>query len=547
MKRKSLVAVVMLLVMLVMFIPQKVQAAKKTMDIGNGLTVSEGELYSFKNASSGWHMNVKGAGKTNGTHVNLWPLDMSEPNTQCFTFTFTSMENKTLKISPICTPNMYIDVRRGGKTLAPAQKMCIWEEDGDPVKEIIIETLEDGSCYLTLNSNKDYCIGASSITAAKTKQTQLVVCKKTGEEEQRWFLCDAQGKVIDSKKDTLYKATIAMLDTLLVGLNETKNDFSNSNYWVYNAYHKVHLPELIADVELTKEMFINLYEIASSSCNADCSFYREAIHTLCDEIEQDIQSLQWYQSTSQVKLIGGKRLKSSINEVISWFEWTADINSIMDKIIDEAYLTDAELQTRMEELVERLHKANRSIKGNENAEYVYFTTTGKELKKNKDTICYNEEVIAQGWFDDEFKDEFGSVEAKRFPNHLASINSGDSNIGYSCFGFGAFAQWYIYKNNNADWVTAKQVEKGEYTKEFLTGTNAKTGEANLQVGDIIRIYITKNGESYYHTMIFHSFTPNGLKVLDCNLMSDNKVCIEEVTFNRNGWNKDTVWIYRVIE
>ena len=535
----------MLLVMLVMLAPQKVYAEEKSMDIGNGLTISEGEVYSLKNASSGWHMNVKGAGKTNGTHINLWPLDMSEPNTQCFTFTFTSTENKTLKISPVCALNMYLDVRRGGKTLAPAQKMCIWEEDGDPVKEIIIETLEDGSCYLTLNSNKDYCIGAASVTAAETKQTQLVVCKKTGAVEQRWFLCDENGMVLNSKKGIVYESTIAMLDTLLVGLNETKENFSESNYWVYDSYHMEYLPELIKDVELIKEMFVELYETASTSENADCSFYRQTIHILCDEVEKDIQSLQWYQSTSQVKLIGGNTLQSSINEIISWFEWMTDVNTMMDKIVDEAYLTEVELQARMEELVKKLLKANKKIEGNENAEFAYFTTTGKELKKDRDLKCKNTEVISQTWFDEEFKDEFGSVDAKRFPSHLASISSGDDNIGYSCFGFGAFAQWYIYKNNNADWVTANQVEKGTYTKEFLTGTNVQTGEANLQVGDIIRIYITKNGKSYYHTMIFHSFTENGLKVLDCNLMSDNKVCIEEVSYNRSGWNKDTVWIYRV--
>lgn len=541
MKNRSLVAVILLLVMLVMLVPQKVQAAERTMDIGNGLTISEGGIYSFKNASSGWHMNVKGAGKTNGTHVNLWPLDMSEPNTQCYTFTFTSMEEKTLMISPVCAPNMYLDVRRRGKTLAPDQKMCIWEADGDPVKEIIIETLEDGSCYLTLSSNKDYCIGAASVTAAKTKQTQLVVCKKTGADEQRWFLCDENGTVLNATKGTVYESTISMFNTLLLGLNETKENFSESKYWVYEAYYTAHLPELIEDVEMIKDLFISLYETASTSENADCSFDRRMIHLLCDELENDIQSLQWYQSTSQVKLFGGNTLKSSINEVISWFAWMADVSNMMNKIVDEAYLTDAELQARMLELVKKLRKANKSIEGNGNAESAYFTTTGKELKKDRDPKCYNVDVISQKWF----TDEFGVVEAKRFPSHLASINSGEANTGYSCFGFGAFAQWYIYKNNNTDWVTANQVEKGEYTKEFLTGTNVKTGEANLQVGDIIRIYITKNGKSYYHTMIFHSFMENGLKVLDCNLMGDNKVCIEEVSYNRSGWNKDTVWIYRV--
>lgn len=541
MKKKSIVAFIMMLVMLAVHVPQNVQAENRMLDIGNGLTVSEGTRYSFKNVSSGWHMNVKGAGKTNGTHVNLWPLDMSEPNTQCFTFEFTSLEEKTLMISPVCAPKMYLDVRRGGKTLAPAQKMCIWETDGDPVKEIIIETLDDGSCYLTFKSNMDYCIGAASATAAQTKQTQLVVCKKTGAAEQRWFLCDENGVVLTSPKGDVYEATLNRFDTLLEGLNETKKIFSESNYWVYDAYHQVHLSELITDVELIKDMFVKLYETASISENADCSFYRRSIHTLCDEIEEDIQNLQRYRDTLQVKLIGGNALKSSIYEVISWFEWTADVNDMMNKIIDEAYLTDAELQARMDELVKRLLKANKRAHGNNSAQSAYFTTTGVALNKDIDTKCYNVNVISQKWF----TDEFGFVNAKQFPAHLPGINSSDANTGYSCFGFACFAQWFMYKNSNTDWIVASQVEKGKYTETFLTGTNAKTGEANLQVGDIIRIYITKNGKSYYHSMIFHSFTENGMKVLDCNLNSDNRVCIEEVKFKRDGWNGNPVWIYRV--
>ena len=173
-------------------VSEVIHAENATMDIG-GIKLTEGTRYSFKNASSGWHMNVQHAGKSNGTQINLWPLDMSEPNTQCYTFEFTSLLEKTLRISPVCAPNMYLDVRRGGKVLGAAQKICIWEEDWDPTKELVIELLEDGTCYLTFKSNREYCIGAASATAAQTKQTQLVVCKKTGAPEQRWILCDENG------------------------------------------------------------------------------------------------------------------------------------------------------------------------------------------------------------------------------------------------------------------------------------------------------------------------------------------------------------------
>ena len=101
------------------------------------------------------------------------------------------------------------------------------------------------------------------------------------------------------------------------------------------------------------------------------------------------------------------------------------------------------------------------------------------------------------------------------------------------------AQWYIYKESNDEKVTAKQVATGTYNKEFLTN--------NLQTGDVIRIYISKEGSYYYHSMVFHSFTKDGMMVLDSNRGGDNQVRLSEVKYNRDGWSNDPVWIYRVEE
>lgn len=233
---------------------------------------------------------------------------------------------------------------------------------------------------------------------------------------------------------------------------------------------------------------------------------------------------------------------------VSWYREqtrvvSGDVNETQELIVIKGNsvvsgngdITDSVLQDRMEELVSELLRANRGIKGNANATEAYFTTTGKEYKADSGKICKNTNVIEETWF----TDVFGTVKVDNFPKHLQSKGNGDSNIGYSCFGFACFAQWYIYKNNNDDKVTAKQIASGEYTKEFLKN--------NLQVGDIIRIYISKNGNKYYHSMVFHSFTENGMIVLDCNRNTDNKVRLNEIKYNREGWSGDPVWIYRVQE
>lgn len=233
---------------------------------------------------------------------------------------------------------------------------------------------------------------------------------------------------------------------------------------------------------------------------------------------------------------------------VSWYREqtrvvSGDVNETQELIVIKGNsvvsgngdITDSVLQDCMEELVSELLRANRGIKGNANATEAYFTTTGKEYKADSGKICKNTNVIEETWF----TDVFGTVNVDNFPKHLQSKGNGDSNIGYSCFGFACFAQWYIYKNNNDDKVTAKQIASGEYTKEFLKN--------NLQVGDIIRIYISKNGNKYYHSMVFHSFTENGMIVLDCNRNTDNKVRLNEIKYNREGWSGDPVWIYRVQE
>ncbi|MBP3567952.1 MAG: Ig-like domain-containing protein [Lachnospiraceae bacterium] len=214
--------------------------------VSDSITLAEGTRYSFKNVSSKWHMNVKSAGKSNGTQINLWPLDMSEPNTQCYTITIVSAEEKSFMISPVCAPDMYIDVRRGGNPLAATQLISLWEADGDTTKEIVIEMLEDGSCYLTFRDNRGYCIGAKSETAAETKQTQLVVCKKTGAAEQRWYLCDENGTILGKKqevsqntsaKDAVLQAKMEELFSELLRANkiDLKNDDVKEAYFTTTA------------------------------------------------------------------------------------------------------------------------------------------------------------------------------------------------------------------------------------------------------------------------------------------------------------------------
>ena len=200
---------------------------------------------------------------------------------------------------------------------------------------------------------------------------------------------------------------------------------------------------------------------------------------------------------------------------------------------ENAQLSDEEIQSRMQELERRLLNACQGVGGNASATKPYFTTTGKALTADRDPKCYNVNVVSQEWF----KREFGTVDVSLFPAHLAEVNGSIDQAGYSCFGFANFAQWYIYQRSNLDKVTSKCVAEGTYSEQFLKST--------LRPGDVIRIYITKNGTSYYHSMVFHSFSASGINVLDSNFYIDNRVRLGEVRFDHSGWGGDRVFIYRV--
>lgn len=155
--------------------------------------ISEGKAYSLQNVASNWYMNVQHAGTSDGTQINLYPLDMTEPMTQQFIFRVVDSQKKIMTISPKTTKSKYLDVRRYGKSFATGQGICLWRADGDPLKNFVLDVQEDGSFYLCFANYPEYCIGAKSVSAASTQQTQLVVRKKENAAELRWVLCDEKG------------------------------------------------------------------------------------------------------------------------------------------------------------------------------------------------------------------------------------------------------------------------------------------------------------------------------------------------------------------
>ncbi len=200
--KKKITSFLLVIVLCISVLAPMGTAKAATVIAYDDFSISESEVYSFRNVASGWYMNVRNAGKSNGTQINLYPLDMSEPVSQRYVFHVVDANKKIVQISPQSATKRYLDVRRNGRGFASGQGICIWEADGDPIKNLVLEFQEDGSFYLSFEKYPEYCIGAKSLVAASTMQTQLVVCKKTGAPEQLWRLCDKNGLSVNDIENT---------------------------------------------------------------------------------------------------------------------------------------------------------------------------------------------------------------------------------------------------------------------------------------------------------------------------------------------------------
>ena len=159
----------------------------------------------------------------------------------------------------------------------------------------------------------------------------------------------------------------------------------------------------------------------------------------------------------------------------------------------------------------------------------YFTVSGDECDSCKGSFksghgcqnCLVSKIVKEEWYKKLFP-EFKEVDVSHFPN-IASGNKDSSfdNDGKSCFGFGCWAQWYVYSRvyGEQDFKGQHHLAKGKMTYEFLK-------ESGAMPGDVIR----KNGS---HTMLLYSYDKNGYVVIDSNgHHNGNKNCVvAKVTMN----------------
>jgi len=146
----------------------------------------------------------------------------------------------------------------------------------------------------------------------------------------------------------------------------------------------------------------------------------------------------------------------------------------------------------------------------------YFTTDRQSAGSSSDRSL-NSAIIKQTWF----KEMFGvsSLSVSQFPGSPRTTPEAKS-----CSGFASFAEWYIFKNSNFDYIKIT-----ELSKMYFNYSNVVN---NAKIGDIISLSGTKaDGSTAGHEFIFISADSNGAYVLDSNWGNSCKVTKHYISYS----------------
>ncbi len=171
-------------------------------------------------------------------------------------------------------------------------------------------------------------------------------------------------------------------------------------------------------------------------------------------------------------------------------------------------ITKQVAQSRVNDLVSRLNGK-------------YFTTTGKAVYSNKNSECYNVNVINTSWFKSAVDGKVPSSYSL-MPEHYYTKTSVITNNAWSCAGFANYCLWYIYSSSNSDNVRRVNVYTGKFNK-------ANLDSAKLWPGDVIRV-------ADRHSMVYLSHNSSGVTVLDSNYDSNNRIMKRTIPYS---WRANT--------
>ena len=155
-------------------------------------------LYTLKNASSGYMMNIYAGKDANGTNVTTWQFDGT---TDQRIYIQNAGNGRYLLKFNASSSGRVIDVNRGESLTASiddGDKIDIWAANDPGAQYFWINDAGNNAYTIELVSKPDHVISATGASAAATNGAQLELKRYTGADYQKWYLCDTSGNVIGS-------------------------------------------------------------------------------------------------------------------------------------------------------------------------------------------------------------------------------------------------------------------------------------------------------------------------------------------------------------
>lgn len=177
-------------------------------------------------------------------------------------------------------------------------------------------------------------------------------------------------------------------------------------------------------------------------------------------------------------------------------------------------VTEEEMEQRMYELYDLLGEGSFFNCARNDA-------CGEKTTGHKCDACSLTLIMRNNWF----IGKFGRLTTDQFPSTYYSSGRRYGPMGYSCYGFASFAEWYISSLSKDDYVRSRYVGLFTYDYEGV--------HSNICVGDLIRM-------DDKHSAIVISYDKTGVKVLDNNKKGDTNCQVYIHTIPYDEYEKITV-------
>lgn len=494
-------------------VPEKAMAAEEFYELKNG------QVITLKNASSGWFMNLQHGTDANGTKINVYPWDETPPYTQKYKVSLNA--DGSFKLATLCAPSRFVDVRRYSKPLAESQGIVIWAEDGDTHKHLRLKKVGDKVAIVFAN-NTNLCIAPSSVSAAKTTQTQMIVRKlDTSKTEMLWNVCDEKGNPINT-------CGSSNLGDLFSNFKEIWNNVGEMSASIGEGYVCLKITHCASNKVLKKvndKLMLADYEIDDENC-----FFVYGNNTLLNMAEIEVVSLLG----SNGSLVEYRSAGSGTNPV-KLVEMGNGVYGITTTVGNRVFAVDVS-----DGCVDRPLQTWEFDQSNPNQRFYIEIIEPSEIRQERESQILLNKIRNGESITLQFLDSTtGPITIKNgdiWPDDGAGYGPGKE-----CF---SFAQVVFYNLNrsklqnqylatsikNHDLVNYSTIANKVYSKSKPTSSDLSELTSILKPGDYIQAWWPYKDGVTPHSMIVIDADKisNKVTLLDANRVSHNKIDITEV-------------------